>query len=104
MDKDNKTDRDADFLDKLIVGIGEVSDITGIPQRQIRYWESKGYISSLKGKVTTRRYDYITIKRMLLIKEMLDEGFTLESSVKKVDTRVKMVDEAFKKLKTMKSK
>lgn len=28
---------DFDFLDNLIVGISEVSEITGIPTRQIRY-------------------------------------------------------------------
>ncbi|MCK0203811.1 MerR family DNA-binding transcriptional regulator, partial [Ornithobacterium rhinotracheale] len=33
---------DFDFLDKVIVGIGEVSQITKIPTRQIRYWEDKG--------------------------------------------------------------
>ena len=38
---------DFDFLRKLVVGIGEVSQITGIPTRQIRYWEEKGIISSL---------------------------------------------------------
>jgi DNA-binding transcriptional MerR regulator len=92
------------FLEKLIVGIGEVSEITEIPQRQIRYWESKGYISSVKRKSTTRRYNYRMIKKMLLIKELLDEGYTLESAVKKVDKRFTMVDNAFKKLKTIQSK
>ena len=37
---------DHDLLRKLIVGIGEVSIITGIPQRQLRYWEQKGIIKS----------------------------------------------------------
>lgn len=32
---------DFDFIDKLVVGIGEVSQITNIPTRQIRYWEEK---------------------------------------------------------------
>jgi len=90
---------DTDFLSKLIVGIGEVSEITDIPQRQIRYWEAKGYIASVKGKTTTRRFDYMTIKKMLLIKELLEEGFTLESAVRKVENRLRMVEDAFKKLK-----
>lgn len=103
---DNKRDfgEDIEFLNKLIVGIGEVSEITNIPQRQIRYWESKGYIASLQGKITTRRYDYKTIKKMLLIKELLEEGFTLESAVQKVNNRFKMVDDAFKKLKNINPK
>lgn len=66
-----KTDKDLsfdfDFLDKLVVGIGEVSQITGIPTRQIRYWEDKGIIISLteeEGK--NRRYNYENIKRCCL--------------------------------------
>ncbi|WP_293939870.1 MerR family DNA-binding transcriptional regulator [Sphingobacterium sp. UBA5996] len=35
------------FLDKLVVGIGEVAQITGIPTRQIHYWEEKVIIQSL---------------------------------------------------------
>lgn len=104
MSKNKDFGEEIEFLEKLIVGIGEVSEITDIPQRQIRYWESKGYISSIKGKTTTRRYDYRTIKKMLLIKELLEEGFTLESAVRKVNNRLEMVENAFKKLKSIQSK
>jgi DNA-binding transcriptional MerR regulator len=99
MDEKHDLRSDTEFLSKLIVGIGEVSEITGIPQRQIRYWEAKGYIASVQGKTTTRRFDYKTIKKMLLIKELLEEGYTLESAVRKVDNRLRMVEDAFKKLK-----
>src|SRR5690606_4572434 len=102
--KKNKSDSDLsfdfDFLDKLVVGIGEVSQITGIPTRQIRYWEDKGIIASLteeEGK--NRRYDYKNIKKMLLVKELLDEGFTLDASAEKVKNRMKMVEETLNKLK-----
>lgn len=91
---------DFDFLDKVIVGIGEVSQITGIATRQIRYWEDKGIIESLteeEGK--NRRYDYKNIKKMLLIKELLDEGYTLDASAEKVKKRMKMIEETLKKLK-----
>ena len=70
---------DFDFLKKLVVGIGEVSQITGIPTRQIRYWEEKGILKSLteeEGK--NRRYDYLNIKKILLIKELLDEAMIEE--------------------------
>ncbi|TCV19552.1 MerR-like DNA binding protein [Sphingobacterium alimentarium] len=91
---------DFDFLDKLVVGIGEVSQITGIPPRQIRYWEEKGIIKSLteeEGK--NRRYNYENIKRMLLIKELLDEGYTLDASAEKVKKRMEMIEETLNKLK-----
>ncbi|MFK8269352.1 MerR family transcriptional regulator [Capnocytophaga cynodegmi] len=90
---------DFEFLEKLVVGIGEVSQITGIPTRQIRYWEDKGIIKSLteeEGK--NRRYDYKNIKKMLLIKELLDEGYTLDASAEKVKKRMEMISETFGKL------
>lgn len=89
---------DIEFLKKLIIGIGEVSEMTGVPTRQIRYWEEKGYIipESTQGK--NRRYNYYNIKKILLIKELLDEGYTLEASVTKVEKRVKMINDAFNKL------
>ena len=84
---------------RLIVGIGEVSDITGVPQWQIRYWEKKGFISSVDGgDGTTRRYNFLNIKKIMLIKELLSDGFTLAAAAKKVDTRIKTLDDAFGKL------
>lgn len=91
---------DYDFLEKLMVGIGEVSQITGIPTRQIRYWEDKGIIKSLteeEGK--NRRYDYKNIKKILLIKELLEEGYTLDASAEKVKKRMEMIEEMLAKLK-----
>ena len=100
MEKKTDLSFDFEFLDKLIVGIGEVSQITGIPTRQIRYWEDKGIITSLteeEGK--NRRYDYKNIKRMLLIKELLDEGYTLDAATNKIKNRMEMIEETLKKLK-----
>lgn len=90
---------DFGFLEKLVVGIGEVSQIIGVPTRQIRYWEDKGIIVSLteeEGK--NRRYDYKNIKKMLLIKELLDEGYTLDAAAQKVHKRIELIEQALKKL------
>ena len=91
---------DFDFLEKVVVGIGEVSQITGIPTRQIRYWEDKEIIQSLteeEGK--NRRYDYKNIKKMLLIKELLDEGYTLDSASEKIKNRMELIEKTLEKLK-----
>lgn len=96
----NNLSFDSDFLDKLVVGIGEVSQITGIPTRQIRYWEEKGIITSLteeEGK--NRRYNYENIKKMLLVKELIDEGYTLDASAEKVKNRMEMIEKTLNQLK-----
>jgi len=98
MADDKLTIEDVDFLSKLIVGIGEVSQITNIPCRQIRYWEDKGIIKSLteeEGK--NRRYDYINIKRMLLVKLYMDEGYTLDAAAQKVQDRMQFFEDTFSK-------
>lgn len=99
MSKKEDLSFDFDFLDKLVVGIGEVSQITDIPTRQIRYWEEKKIIESLTEKEgKNRKYDYKNIKKMLLIKELLDEGFTLDAASEKVKNRMKMIEETLDRL------
>ncbi|NGP89915.1 MerR family transcriptional regulator [Fodinibius halophilus] len=90
---------DFDFLDKLIVGIGEVSDITGVPTRKIRYWEDKGIIHSSSESGKNRRFDYKNIKKILLLKELVDEGYTLEAASEKVSKRMEMINKALASLK-----
>jgi DNA-binding transcriptional MerR regulator len=91
---------DVDFLVSVIVAIGEVANITGVPQRKIRYWDEKGYIKPVDKESTYRQYDYLNIKRIVLIKELLDEGYTLEVSAKKVIERCIKVEEVFQRLKS----
>ena len=91
---------DGAFLAQLQVGIGEVASITGIPQRQIRYWESKGVIEALpEVDSKTRRYDYIQIKKMLLIKDLMDDGYSLDGAEKKVSERMEALSKVFAQLK-----
>ncbi|HEU4963832.1 MAG TPA: MerR family transcriptional regulator [Bacilli bacterium] len=89
---------DLDFLLKLKIGIGETSEVTGIPQRQLRYWEDKGIIVSSSGERNVRRYDYLNVKKILLIKELLDEGYTLDRAAEKVSARMTYLNESFRKL------
>jgi DNA-binding transcriptional MerR regulator len=90
---------DVDFLVSVIVAIGEVANITGVPQRKIRYWDEKGYIEPVDKSATYRQYNYLNIKRILLIKELLDEGYTLEVAAKKVIERCAKIEEVFRSLK-----
>lgn len=90
---------DFEFLSRLVVGIGEVAKITGVPKRKLRYWQKKGLIDSVRDDAgSTRRYDYVNIKKVLLIKELVDEGYTLDAAAEKVRQRMKMIDEAFRRL------
>lgn len=70
--------------DELVVGISELSKMTEVSPRQLRYWEEKGYITSIdsKGK-GNRRYRLPMVLKVEMIKNYLDEGYTLTTAVGK---------------------
>ena len=70
-----------DIFQNLEIGIGEVSKLTGVSQRQLRYWETKGYIKPISDDQSgVRRYNLATLYLIGFIKEQLDEGFTLSAA------------------------
>lgn len=90
---------DVPLLSRIIVGIGEVSNITGVSARQLRYWETKGIISSISDSAgTNRKYAYSNIEKIILIKDFLDQGFTLEASAKRLEERILRLNEAITQL------
>ena len=90
---------DSELLRKLIVGIGEVSEITGVPTRKLRYWEEKGIIKSEKGSDgETRKYNYHNIKKILSIKELVEEGYTLDAAAAKVEKNIETFFKTFSEL------
>lgn len=90
---------DFHLISKLRLSIGGVEEITGVNQRKIRYWEEKGIIQSLSGRCGANKlFDYVNIKKIIFITEFLEEGFTLQASVKKADERLIPTIEVFKKL------
>uniref|UniRef100_E6QPS5 Putative transcriptional regulator n=1 Tax=mine drainage metagenome TaxID=410659 RepID=E6QPS5_9ZZZZ len=89
---------DKELLSRLMIGIGEVSRISDVPIRQLRYWEAKGIITPVEPGATVRRYDFPTIKRILLIKELVDEGYLLDVAAIRVQKRIEAIDHAFQTL------
>lgn len=65
--------------DKLFFSIGEVSQLTGIKQYILRYWESEfNLLSPEKTETGQRRYREKDIEVILKIKDLLyKEGYTI---------------------------
>lgn len=80
-----------DFLAKVIVGIREVSDITGIPVRKLRYWEEKGIIKSVDPDASSRQFNLADIKKIILISELIEDGYTLDGAAAKVEKRLSKI-------------
>ena len=71
------------LFENLEIGIGGVSSSLGVSQRQLRYWEKKGYIKPINEGSGVRRYSLATVYLIAFIKDQLDAGYTLEAAFKK---------------------
>lgn len=80
--------------DDLLVGISELSKVTGVSPRQIRYWEQKGFISSTGEKSGNRKFKLPMVIKVEIIKHFLDEGYTLTAAVDKAQERQNNIHQA----------
>jgi DNA-binding transcriptional MerR regulator len=94
---------DVEFLVSVIVGIGEVANITGVPQRKIRYWDEKGLIEPVDKTSTYRQYDYLNIKKIVMMQELLEEGYRLDMASRKVNERFTKIANIFKRVSALSS-
>ena len=67
---------------EITYSTGETEKLTGVSQKQIRYWESQGYISepierNVCGDIAHRRYQNSQVELIRSIKMYLDQGYTL---------------------------
>lgn len=78
--------------DTLLVGISELSEMSGVSPRQLRYWEEKNFIKSVsKDDHSARKYRLPTVIKVELIKNYLDEGFKLSKAVEKSEEKIKRI-------------
>ncbi|KRL05544.1 MAG: MerR family transcriptional regulator [Liquorilactobacillus hordei] len=76
----------------LVIGIGDLSKLTGVSTRQLRYWEKRGYLEApVTEKNVTRKYEFEAFYKVRAIKKYLDEGFTLPKAAEQADKQKKQV-------------
>ncbi len=70
--------------------IGDVANMTGVTRKQIRNWESRGYIPEadrvVSGSRAYRRFSLHQIELIAGIKALLDKGYTLPAAAKTAST------------------
>ncbi|MCX8660112.1 MerR family transcriptional regulator [Gilliamella sp. B2772] len=91
MEKNSLKNSYDNFLSKVIVGIGEVSEMTKIPVRKLRYWEEKGIINTVDPQSKSRQFDLANIKKIILIQELIDDGYSLDGAAKKIEERISKI-------------
>lgn len=69
------------------ISISDASRITGLSQKQLRTFETRGYIKPPEritcGEVSYRRYSQENIRNLEMFKKYIDEGYTHPVAAKK---------------------
>ncbi|MBU7555234.1 MerR family transcriptional regulator [Pediococcus ethanolidurans] len=96
-----KINMNSDFIQRVktimkthdfLLGIGDIASATRVSQRQLRYWEKKGYIHPAKTSEERRhrKYSYRTLMKVAMIQSYVDSGYTLSVAVKKASQHEEM--------------
>lgn len=64
----------ASFKEKKVINIGTVTELTGLTERQIRYYEERGLIFPDRTKRGTRKYSFEDIELLIQIADLREEG------------------------------
>lgn len=76
-----------------IYSISSVAKLTGLSQRQIRYYETMSLISPVRSKGNQRLYSSEDIETLLTIKTLLKEGLTLQGIKAAIEGKSKTLSE-----------
>ncbi len=74
----------AGLLKGLELGIGQAAHLCGVSIRQLSYWTDKGIVRPRERK-GSRTYDFAAIEKVCLVKQALDQGFSLEGAAAAAD-------------------
>ncbi|AOT56909.1 MerR family transcriptional regulator [Weissella soli] len=67
-----------------VLPISVVRELTGLSDRQIRYYDQQGLITPKRGAGKQRRYSLNDVDRLLEIADYLDAGYTI-SEIREVE-------------------
>lgn len=74
------------YIRKKVITIGIVSELTGLSERQIRYYESRQLIFPDRTDNGTRKYSFADVETLIKIADLMEEGgrtFEIRQEMKK---------------------
>lgn len=67
-----------DYKSKKVIGMGVVTELTGLSERQVRYYETKGLILPDRTKGGTRKYSFHDVERLIDVATKLEDGWRIQ--------------------------
>lgn len=89
-----------ELVERLRLGIGQAAALCDVSIRQLSYWTDKGIITPVDEE-KNRCYDFASLEKVALIKQALDQGYSLEGAVAEGDAFLKRRDQERQRLEAM---
>ena len=89
-----------ELMERLRLGIGQAASLCDVSIRQLSYWTDKGIITPVDEE-KNRSYDFASLEKVALIKQALDQGYSLEGAVAEAETFLKRRDQERQRIEEM---
>ncbi|PKR85504.1 MerR family transcriptional regulator [Heyndrickxia camelliae] len=87
------------YKDKKVITIGIVSELTGLSERQIRYYEDRKLIFPERTKKGRRKYSFSDVERLMEIANKREEGvqtFEIKKQLQRQDNEKQIREKMLK--------
>lgn len=71
-------ENEASYKNRKVISIGTVSELTGLSERQIRYYEERKLIFPERSDRGNRKYSFSDVERLIEIANKREEGVPTE--------------------------
>lgn len=86
------------YKDKKVITIGIVSELTGLSERKIRYYEERKLLFPERSKGGTRKYSFLDVERLIDIANKMEDGMQTfeirkmeQKAIRKQEVRERML-------------
>jgi DNA-binding transcriptional MerR regulator len=91
-----------ELLQGLELTTGKAAELCDISRRQLCYWTDRGIIDTLEDEGESdgyesnaqRTYDFTTLRKVLLIKQLLDQGYGLKRATRQAEFYLQQSEKA----------
>lgn len=67
-----------DYKMKKVIGMGVVTELTGLSERKVRYYELKGLVSPERTKGGSRKYSFHDVERLIDVAAKMEDGWRIQ--------------------------
>lgn len=87
-------DKEASYKTRKVISIGTVSELTGLSERQIRYYEERKLIFPERSKRGSRKFSFLDVETLIDIANKREEGVRTEEIRSELKRKKKKDDQA----------